>query len=281
MSITFTCVLLVVQFAFCLTLSPRREFDHKIANTSIWLSSGAYCAPELYLTREYLGYSKGFVATNAIVDPATDTQGYIGYHPEQSNIYVVLRGTHSFQNWINDFDARMVKFNGSADCVECYVHEGFSYAWGRVALNVVADVAALRAKFPSYSIVVTGHSLGGALASLAALHLQIHFNTQAAVSNQFSLRAVQKLGVVPKIRLFTFGAPRFSNQALSEYATKVLEDRHRITHYRDICPHVPPYWQYIHIAGLFTAFIFILIHIVVHIMSSKAQCIIKPFNHHS
>lgn len=217
------------------------------------------------MTREYLGYSKGFVATNAITDPRSDTQGYIGYMTEHSSIYVVLRGTHSFQNWINDFDARMVKFNGSADCVECYVHEGFAYAWSQVALKVISDVALLREKFPSYSIVVTGHSLGGALASLGALHLQEYFSSQAAVSNAFSLRAVQKLGVVPNIRLFTFGAPRFSNQALSAYASRLLGDKHRVTHYRDMAPHVPPYWQYIHIQGKYCA-------AFVRLLSLKERC---------
>lgn len=238
-----------MNLALCWTLSPRRIFDWKIANTSVWLASGAYCPTETYMTRPYLGFSEGFVVTNAITDPRSDTQGYIGYLPEQSNIYVVLRGTHSFQNWINDFDARMVKYNASSDCVECYVHEGFAFAWSQVALKVISDVAVLREKFPSYSIVVTGHSLGGALASLGAIHLQQYFNNEAAVSNSFSLRAVQKLGIVPNIRLFTFGSPRFSNQALSEYASKLVGDKHRITHYRDMAPHVPPYWQYIHIQG--------------------------------
>jgi predicted lipase len=172
----------------------------------------------------------------------------MGYLPEQSAIYIVLRGSVSFQNWVDDFDALQVPFNNT-DCTLCYVHQGFNYAWNQVAASVLSDVLELRKKFPDYSIIVTGHSLGGALASLCAITLQEHFNKEASVSNKFSLRAMQKLHIIPKVRLFTFGAPRFSNEALAAYTTKLLSDRHRITHYKDMAPHCPPYLQYMHIEG--------------------------------
>lgn len=196
-----------------------------------------------------MGYSKGFVPTTAIRDDESDTQGYIGYMPEQSTIYVVLRGSTSFQNWIDDFDAIMKPYNGSKECVDCYVHEGFNYAWNRVAATVIDDVKTLHTKFPSYAIVVTGHSLGGALASLGAIALQEYFNAEVSLSNKYSLRAEQKLGLVPTIRLFTYGAPRFGNQAFSTYASLLVRDKNRVTHYRDMAPHCPPYLQYVHIEG--------------------------------
>jgi predicted lipase len=177
----------------------------------------------------------------------------MGYLPEQSAIYIVLRGSVSFQNWVDDFDALQVPFNNS-DCTDCYVHQGFNYAWNQVAKSVLSDVLELRKQFPDYSIIVTGHSLGGALASLCAITLQEFFNKEASVSNKFSLRAMQKLHIIPKVRLFTFGAPRFSNEALAAYTTMLLSDRNRITHYKDMAPHCPPYLQYMHIEGeYFTA----------------------------
>lgn len=237
-------------------LKLAKKFDWQIANTSVWLSSGAYCPPEVYLNRTYVGYAEGFVPTTAIKDDLSDTQGYIGYMPEQSSIYIVLRGSKSFQNWIDDFDAIMIPYNGSTECTECFVHEGFNYAWSRVATAVIEDVKLLRTKFPSYQIVITGHSLGGALASLAAIQLQELFNAEVSLSNKYSMRAEQKLGLVPTIRLFTYGAPRFGNMAFSAYASDLVRDKNRVTHYRDMAPHCPPYLQYVHIEGKHLARLF-------------------------
>lgn len=236
-----------------LILISSATFDWRTANTSIWLSSGAYCPTEIYLNRTYLGYSSGFVPVKIITDAVSDTAGYIGYVKEHSSIYVVMRGSVSFQNWIDDFDALQVPYNNT-ECVGCYVHEGFGYAWKQVANTVISDVMALHKEFPEFSIVVTGHSLGGALASLCALSLQEAFNAVAAVSNKFSLRAVQKLHVVPKVRLFSFGAPRFCNEVMAAYVTRLVPDRNRITHYKDMAPHCPPYLQYMHIEGKLLCF---------------------------
>ena len=242
----------IVKFSLfiviCTYLIRANQFDWKTANTTVWLSSGAYCPTETYLDRTYLGYSTGFVPTNVIADEVSDTAGFIGYMKDHASIYITLRGSVSFQNWIDDFDAIQVPFNNSK-CQECFVHEGFNYAWKQVEVKVLNDVKKLRQQFPDYSIVVTGHSLGGALASLCAIALQEAFDAEASVSNKFSLRATQKLHIIPRIRLFTFGAPRFSNAALATYTSQLLLDRNRITHYKDMAPHCPPYMQYTHISG--------------------------------
>jgi hypothetical protein len=50
------------------------EFDWKVANTSIWLSAAAYCNASSFLTREYEGYTKDFVAVNSIISEEFDVQ---------------------------------------------------------------------------------------------------------------------------------------------------------------------------------------------------------------
>jgi hypothetical protein len=246
LSLNFTIWIFVY---ICATLGMAfADLDWNTANTSIWLSAGAYCPTEVYLNRTYLGYSTGFIPTKLITDEASDTAGYIGYIKEQSTIYVAVRGTVSYINWVDNIDALQVPFNHT-ECSGCLVHAGFNYAWNQVATKVVHDVMALHRDFPDYSIVVTGHSLGGALASLCALTLQEVFNADASVSNQFTLRAMQKLHVVPKIRLFTFGAPRFCNEAMATYISRILPDKNRITHFKDIVPHCPTFLRYTHIEG--------------------------------
>lgn len=73
-------------------------------------------------------------------------------------------------------------------CSGCGVHKGFAYTYGSVANIVKSQVSKLLASHSSASIMVTGHSLGGAMATLCALDIK---NSIKAVSD-----------------LYTFGQPR-------------------------------------------------------------------------
>lgn len=55
------------------------------------------------------------------------------------------------------------------------MHSGFADIWGSFYLNVLASVTELHNKYPTQRIVVTGHSLGGALATLAGFDLREKF----------------------------------------------------------------------------------------------------------
>ncbi len=84
-------------------------------------------------------------------------QGYIGYMPSQSSIYVVYRGSTSIEDWIGNID---VVLTGYSKCDECEVHKGFYEAHQSAIAYVIESVKALRNEFPKYTVVVTGHSLG-------------------------------------------------------------------------------------------------------------------------
>ena len=84
-------------------------------------------------------------------------QGYIGYMPSQSAIYVVFRGSTSISDWANNLDAILTTY---PRCSGCEVHKGFYKAQQGVIAYVTQSVQALKAKYPSYSVIVTGHSLG-------------------------------------------------------------------------------------------------------------------------
>jgi surfactin synthase thioesterase subunit len=72
------------------------------------------------------------------------------------------------------------------DVGDAYVHAGFLEAYNSVALEVLHVIQTQLTLRPSYNIIVTGHSLGGAIASLGAI----------------SIRSTHSY--VP-MRLFTFG----------------------------------------------------------------------------
>ena len=77
--------------------------------------------------------------------------------PSQSSIYVIFRGSTSIQDWVNNLDAVLTKYDR---CSGCEVHKGFYKAEQAVISYVISSVNTLRQKFPSYSVVVSGHSLG-------------------------------------------------------------------------------------------------------------------------
>jgi hypothetical protein len=60
---------------------------------------------------------------------------------------------------------------------------------------------------------------------------------------------LKESGISNSLRLFNFGSPRVGNTAFAEWASSYLGDRNRITHYKDMVPHVPMHERFTHISG--------------------------------
>jgi pimeloyl-ACP methyl ester carboxylesterase len=199
-------------------------YDMVRGNSSVWLSSIAYCPPETYLTRAYVGAATGFVPTAHIQWAKDTTEGFVGYMKSQSLIYIAFRGSETIQNWVDNLD---VLTTGYPACDSCEVHKGFNDVERAAFPQVLAAVQSLRAQFPSYGIVVTGHSLGAAIATLTALDL---------MQNGFS-----------DVSTIHFGSPRVGNTAFADYATaKFGSDSARNTHHKDMVVHSPMHERFTH-----------------------------------
>jgi len=219
--------IILITLALCLCASSvAASFDWATANSSVWLAAGAYCETNTYMTRTYKGYSAGFVPYYVIDDKTYDVQGYIGTMPSQSAIYVIFRGSTSIQDWVNNLDAVLTDY---PRCSGCEVHKGFYKAQQGVIGAVTGYVQTLKSKYPSYTVIVTGHSLGAAMATLTAIDLKAS-------------------GMTP-LRMFNFGSPRVGNDEFAAWASTDLTDRNRITHYKDMVPHVPMHERFTHISG--------------------------------
>ncbi|CCC09085.1 unnamed protein product [Sordaria macrospora k-hell] len=147
----------------------------------------------------------------------TDIRGVVSVDPVKKVITVSFRGSSSVRNWI----ANVVFVQSScSDLVSgCLVHTGFYTAWKEVATKVTAAVKSAKATYPSYSIGVTGHSLGGAVATVAAAYLR-------------------KAGYTAD--LYTFGSPRVGNKAFAAFTTSQSGEEYRVTHDKDPVPRLPP-----------------------------------------
>jgi hypothetical protein len=134
-----------------------KTLDLDTAYTSIWLSAAAYCETNTYLTRTYKGASTGFIPSYAIDEAKYDVQGIVGYLPSTSTIYLVYRGSTSTQDWLDNLDDIRTDY---ALCSKCEVHKGFYKTQQDVYSVVKKYVSALVSQFPTYNVVVSGHSLG-------------------------------------------------------------------------------------------------------------------------
>lgn len=192
------------------------SFDWTSGTYALWHSANAYCSPETYLTRSNKGYLSGFVATYHIYDKSSDTQGYVGYTTSQKTIYVVFRGSETLDNWVTNIDMITVKYSL---CENCWVHQGFYSAEQKVVAGIISQVKTLKSKFPSYKVLVTGHSLGAALATLAAADL--------------------KAKSIDSVQLFNYGSPRTGDTTFAAWFSSYIPIHSRVTHYKDEVPHLP------------------------------------------
>jgi hypothetical protein len=107
-------------------------------------------------------HSLGFTGVHLIDQRTTDTQGFIAWN--DTEIVVSLRGTKGIADMHTDLQIRML------DLGMYRVHTGFFVAIKSVQGEILAVIRRLMAE-RTRRIIVTGHSLGGALAMLCALSL--------------------------------------------------------------------------------------------------------------
>jgi len=202
------------------------SYDWSMGNVTLYHSQNAYCNPGKYESVTYKGVLDGFIPTYSIYDKAHDTRGYVGYHTGQKTIYVTFRGSSSIQNWIDNLDAILTNY---PLCDGCDVHKGFYKAEQSCFGDVLSAVKSLQSDHPSFTVMVTGHSLGGALATLTAMDLK-----NSGINN---------------VKLWNYGSPRVGDTAFSNYVNSYIGDRHRVTHHKDMVPHLPMHERFTHISG--------------------------------
>jgi triacylglycerol lipase len=156
--------------------------------------------------------------------PGVDTQAAILHEASQNRIFLVFRGSEDQTDWLNNVQFRQKTYPyGDESSTDVRFHRGFMTAYFGVRDRVTEIIK----EFPQVELVVTGHSLGGALATVAALDLQYNItqHTQQPLS------------------VYTFGAPRVGNAALIESFQRRVVNSYRYVYGRDLVTALPRWWQ--------------------------------------
>ncbi|KAG0126301.1 Alpha/Beta hydrolase protein [Tuber indicum] len=147
---------------------------------------------------------------------SSDTTGIVARDDTRRTITVSYRGTQSLGNWFANVQIHWS--DASVYCSSCKLHTGFHNAFRLAFPPILASVNSLRAQYPSYKLVVTGHSFGGALATITATEFR-------------------RLGYATE--LYTYGAPRVGNDKFCLFVSR-SSGNYRVTHLNDPVPRLPP-----------------------------------------
>ncbi|XP_018446510.1 probable feruloyl esterase A isoform X2 [Raphanus sativus] len=206
-------------------------YNHTLALTLVEYTSAVYMSDltELFTwtCERCNGLTKGFQVIEIIVDIEHCLQGYVGVAKDLNAIVIAFRGTqeHSIQNWVSDLFWKQLDLN-YPDMPDAMVHHGFYSAYHNTTVRpAVLDAVKRAKKFygENIKIMVTGHSMGGAMAAFCGLDLVVNEGYE-------------------NVQVMTFGQPRIGNAAFASYYSLLVPNTFRITHDRDIVPHLPPFF---------------------------------------
>lgn len=159
-----------------------------------------------------------------------DTQAFI-FRTDECMV-LAFRGSQEIRDWYTNFNTQLRNFTirkAGKTTLSSYkgsVHTGFFLGWASIEKAVLAQIQRWEKvsekkgqKLPP--LLITGHSLGGALATMAAASL--HEN------------GIDVAG------LYTFGQPRVGDLRFTRQLNRNLENKvFRFVNNNDVVPHIPP-----------------------------------------
>lgn len=212
----------------------RAAYDEVFAKWMVGYSACVYCEDcvrEDKLACTGCQLNPGAVLNASFFYPTDATFAALFVNFAQQAIVLSFRGTApvEIRNYVTDLDA----VKDPADYINGTTHSGFGEAFRgmRDTTPMIANVVALAQRFPELKVVVTGHSLGAALATLTAVSLLS--DPKASGAN---------LG--PRLNLYAFGSPLVGDPTWADGVSALFDSKgvtyYRIVHYRDPVCAIPP-----------------------------------------
>jgi len=156
---------------------------------------------------------------------ASGTKYFLASNPSLESIIVAFRGTLNPVSLLTDIDFLLSPYDMHPSAPDsATVHEGFLNAYRAVSDDFLSRLRSLVKAHPHFSVVFTGHSMGGSLALLAALHAH-----------------AEKVLPLDQIRVFSYGEPRTGNVDFANFVSTLgIKSLTRITYNNDFVPRISP-----------------------------------------
>ncbi|KAG2768415.1 hypothetical protein Pcac1_g20285 [Phytophthora cactorum] len=188
----------------------------------------------------------GFELITHLRSNLTDTHVVVAWSQEDHRRLVIsFRGTTSKANWKSNLRADQtvlwIKSRGlrwRKSCLEKVkdvaakipllnmalprVHRGFWIAYESIRDELKEVTRLILDENPGISVYITGHSMGGALAVIAAYDFAVNFSI--------------------KVNMYNFGGPRVGNPSFRQHYDSCVPTSYRVVMDGDIVPGWPKFW---------------------------------------
>lgn len=230
------------RFGYRILPTPYRETDFVDLNKGLKafdIQTALSMAKAAYLIYEDTGYVKEISHYRWGIRNLEDFK-YFNSHDRDTQafmfktdqlIVLAFRGSQELEDWRTNFSTRLKQFSIKTKMEPLeedwtpprgQVHRGFQSAWHSVEDKVIQQLEKWnKGQAAQMPLLITGHSLGGALATVAAASL---------VKQKFKIQGV-----------YTFGQPRVGDWIFATEIGLLLQGKvFRFVNNNDIVPHIPP-----------------------------------------
>lgn len=154
----------------------------------------------------------------------TDCQSFVS--AKGDDIIVSGQGTTTFTDWYHDFQIWRTKVEYLDNTL---VHSGFIKQYDSVRTRIHLEIVKLMQEKDYKRIICTGHSLFGAIATIAALDCAIRYD-------------------IP-VSCITFGSPRVGSKKFSKLFSKLVTTSFRCVRHKDPITFSPLPGRFKHVRG--------------------------------
>lgn len=268
-------IIILLFWFFACTYGYKDEYQtEKIPNDYKMLVDYAHIAAIAYCFKEQPARTLGDEKTNRLLEICNNKpyqgieikgtfnfntwgeacSGYYAVDHDNKRILLAFRGTASRKDWLRNVNVYPVKYNPILNdgtpvakrmknfvCENCKVHRGYYKILKKHCLSIIQDVLDLHNVYSDYKLAVVGHSLGGALAVLSGIELQLMGHNPLVIS---------------------YASPKVGNKYMAEYIDRIFHTSQvakyieknrdfnmgyiRVVHKGDMIPKLPPTTMYQH-----------------------------------
>ncbi len=185
-------------------------YDGSITPPAGYIQIAAFKAPEIDIS----------TTSQARTSVEELAKVYFGFAlTSATNNIIALRGTQTVYEWVTDLAGFQINYDPSNDKYG-KVHVGFYTIYEELAEQIRRAASKFSTLVPCY---VTGHSLGSALAVLAATDIAMHVN-----------------GLKEQLQMYSYAGPRVGDPVFASFYNGLIPNSYRVVNLADVAPILPP-----------------------------------------